>query len=466
LDGPLFAVAPASWYCDAKVFGDVAPFDFDCFPDYETLTEASGDKFIKSMATGWRNWGDFYYGGPYKGKNAFMDLEYDVPHNFLVQFARTGQRKYLEAARTMAQHQADIDVNHFTKWQWKHSPRHTETQAEFGHTFTRGLLENWHSTGNRRCLEAAVELGDFFAKEFPKPSTLDNERQIGWGLISLLPVYEATMARTLARRTMEMGAMTIFTVHALPFIEQSGFVRRPSDPARITSELFASENGLHAHHITHAEGKVFLRSTEERAFRIVLVRKGAWKGPGHAVLADPAGRVVQRLEFPREPLIFQRRVLEVPAASRGTYRLALRSPAAPSDRGGSIITWDVVTPQPMPAVLTTPAFQGLEYVTPRLFTKPRGDAAKIELELTGEGEGFKKAVLYDPDGNPAATLEAFVDLGDKGRYEYHLTADIPPKHRDGIWSLSLQDVSMTKLPGLSPYFATSATGFFRPDRPE
>lgn len=260
--------------------------------------------------------------------------------------------------------------------------------------------------------------------------------------------------------------MTIFTVHALPFMEQSRFARRPTDPIALAPDQFASENGLHAHHVTHAEGEVFLRNAEARSFRIVVLRKGAWKGPGQAVLTDPAGRIVQRLEFPREPVIFQRRVIEVLAASRGAYRLALHAPAAPSDRGGSIITWDIVTPQPMAAVLTTPAFQGLEYVTPRLFTKPQGDASQIEAELTGEGEGFKKAVLYDPDGQPAATLEVFVDLGDQGRSRYKLAADIPARHRDGVWSLSLQDVSMTRLTGLSPYFATSAAAFFRPDRPE
>jgi hypothetical protein len=568
----LFATASASWYCDSQVFGDLVPFDFDLFPDYETLTEASGDKFIKSMATGWRHWGDFYYGGPYKGKNSYMNLEYDVPHNFLVQFARTGQLKYLEAARRMARHQADIDVNHFTKWQWKHSPRHTEIQAEFGHTFTRGLLENWFLTGNRRCLEAAVELGDYFAKEFPKPATLGNERQIGWGLISLLPVYEATwdpkylaavtntldrliagldargkfsirwdnriaffngiaatgflyvhratgdervaeaalrvirrtkgfypeyagrtlealawacqrtndpefldllqltyeatMARTLAWGTLDLGAATIFTVHALPFMEQSGLVQRPADPLRLTPAQFASENGLHAHHVPHSEGEVYLRSAGEEGFKIVLVRKGAWKGAGRARLSDPSGRVLETVEFPRAAVIWQRRVVPVPPGQAGAYRLALQAPPAPSDRGGSIITWDVVTSQPMPAVIVTPGFRGLEHVTPRLFTKPRGDAPNIELELTGEGEGFKKAVLYDPEGIPAATLEAFVDLGDPGRYVYKLSADIPPRHRDGLWSLSLQDVALTRLSGLSPYFATSPAAFFRPDRTE
>ena len=179
--------------CKSEVFGDLQPFNFDLFPDYETLTEASGDQFIKKMATGWRHWGDVYYGGEYKGTNSYMNLEYNPPHhNFYCQFARTGLRKYLDTAITMAKHQADIDTNHKTGWQWKHSPRHVEIQAEFGHTFTRGLLETLLLTGNRRCFEAAVELGDYFSKQIRNPRELGNERQIGWSLISLLPVYEAT----------------------------------------------------------------------------------------------------------------------------------------------------------------------------------------------------------------------------------------------------------------------------------
>src|SRR6185436_12850332 len=67
-----------------------------------------------------------------------------------------------------------------------------EIQAEFGHTFTRGLLENFFLTGNRSTFEAAVALGDYFTKQIRNPREMGNERQIGWGLISLLPVYEAT----------------------------------------------------------------------------------------------------------------------------------------------------------------------------------------------------------------------------------------------------------------------------------
>jgi hypothetical protein len=114
--------------------------------------------------------------------------------------------------------------------------------------------------------------------------------------------------------------------------------------------------------------------------------------------------------------------------------------------------------------MQTPEFSGLQFVTPFLFTVPRGDTDQIELELVGEGEGFKKAVVFDPDGNVAGAMEAFVDLGDTGRYTYKLSAKIPPQQMNGLWSISLQDVSMTKLSGLAPYFSTSKQAFFRPDR--
>jgi hypothetical protein len=566
---PLFAVAPAQWYCQSKVFGDLVPFDFDLFPDYETLVEAGADKLIGAMTTGWRNWGDFYYGGPYKGTNSFMNLEYDLPHNFWVQFARTGLRKYLDAACRMAWHQADIDVNHYTGWQWKHSPRHTETQAEFGHTFTRGLLETWFLTGERRCLEAALTLGNYFAAELQRPAALGNERQIGWGLISLLPVYEATwdprylaaisntvtrllagldargrfsirwdnriaffngvaatgllylyratgdeavahaalrvigrtkgfypdyagrtlealawasqrtgdrdyldllkltyettMAQALSWDGLDPGAMTIFTVHALPFIQHVGLARKPAQPLDLTPHQYASDYGLHAHHLPHAQAELYLRCPNEHGFRLVLVRKGAWKGPGYATVWDPTGQVVARLEFPQQATVFQRQELAVARSVSGTYRLTLQAPVVPGQRTGSMISWDVVSSEPMPAVFSLPGFAGLERVRPRLITAADTDAARIELDLRAEGEGFKKAVLYDPAGQPAAVLERFVDLDDENRYSYKLAADIPAEHRAGLWSLELQDVAVVRLTGLVPYFATSPKAFFRPD---
>jgi hypothetical protein len=135
-------------------------------------------------------------------------------------------------------------------------------------------------------------------------------------------------------------------------------------------------------------------------------------------------------------------------------------------RAGSFITWDVVSARPLRAVLSTPQFTGLEFLHPRLYTSPVAGATNIVIALAGEGEGFKKAVLFDPEGRPAGVVEAFVDLGDTGRYGYILSAPIPPAHARGLWSLKLQDVSVVSVQGLAPYFATRPEAFFRPEAPQ
>jgi hypothetical protein len=565
-ESPMFAIADPEYYAATKVFGDIATFDFDLFPDYETLTEASGDGFIKRMAAGFRNWGDVYNGGEYKGKNSYMNLEYDVTHNFLVQFARTGLPKYLDAARKMALHQADIDTNHKTGWQWKHSPRHVEIQAEFGHTFTRGLLETYFLTGKKRTFDAALELGGYFAKAIRNPRELGNERQIGWSLISLLPVYEATwdakyfnsardtvnrlleglepkgkfqirwdnrisffngiaatgfiyyyratgdervaeaalkvldrtrgmlpeyagrtlealawafdrtgdqryleelkityevtMAKQVTWNTMELSAPTIFTVHALPFLARSGLVKPPEHPLKLTAEQFSSGENLHARHLPNATGAIYLDFSGADSHRLVIVRKGAWKASGEAKLYAPDGQLLQTLPFPKEVTVWQRKEMVAPAGQRGVYRLELKSERVLNSKGGSYVTWDVANAEPTRSVFTTEDFAGLEFATPFLYFLPDPNAEKIELEFTAEGEGFKKASIIDPDGVVAGATEAFIDLGDKSRYSYKVTAPIAENQRGKLWSLSLLDARVTKISGIKPWFSTSPLSYF------
>lgn len=569
---PLFAVAPRQWYCDSKVFGELRPFDFDRFPDYETLTEASGDMFIKRMATGLRHWGDVYYGGEYKGTNSYMNLEYDVHHNFLCQFARTGLRKYLETAGIMAQHQADIDTNHKTGWQWKHSPRHVEIKAEFGHTFTRGLLETYFLTGNRRCREAALTLGDYFIKMIQNPREMGNERQIGWGLISLLPVYEATwdpryfnaasntverllqgldargkfdirwdnriaffngiaatgllyyyratgdervadaalrvirrargfypdyagrtlealawayqrthepeyldclkltwestMEKSISWNVMELGAPTIFTMHALPFVAQTDLIPNPDSLLNLTPDQFSTDNSMQAHHLPNGEADFYFEHTNAPPFHLVLVRKGAWKGGGSATLSTPSGQTVERIEFPNTNALWQRRVIPVPRAGSdsGAWHLALRSTTTVNAKGGSFVTWDVATATPKRAVFSLPNFEGLHQVTPHLYTVPAGASTNVTLNLSGEGEGFKKAVIFNPEGVAVGSMQAFIDLGDKESYQYTATATIPARQTSGLWRISLQDVTLRSLSGLLPYFSTSKESYFPLDQ--
>lgn len=192
LQEPLFGIAPADWYCATRGLGVLAPYDLSRYPQYETEVEAAADLMARSRPHGMRHFGDNYFGGPYKGINSYQDLEYDVHYNHFMQFARTGARKYLESGILQARHNGDIDVKHDNGPQWKHSPRHTTTEAELGHVFLRGLVAYTWLTGDPEGFENAKIIGDWLAKVVGNPRSQGNERQIGWSLYALTGIYEAT----------------------------------------------------------------------------------------------------------------------------------------------------------------------------------------------------------------------------------------------------------------------------------
>lgn len=192
---PLRVVIPPSWVAGTKVLGPLLPLSQESlsqFPYWEALVEESMRSWVRGMPIGMRDFGDAYYGGPYKGKNSYANLEYDVPFNFLLQFLRTGKVWYLEHAETQVRHQADIDINHFTGRPWKHSPLHTTTEADMGHIFLKGLLLYYLLTGDRTTLESAREIGDWLVERVARLEGIGNERQIGWPLYALTALYEVT----------------------------------------------------------------------------------------------------------------------------------------------------------------------------------------------------------------------------------------------------------------------------------
>ncbi|NLH16205.1 MAG: SUMF1/EgtB/PvdO family nonheme iron enzyme [Phycisphaerae bacterium] len=192
---PLRAVIPPAWVCGTKAAGALmprTPESLESLPYWEARRQIDMQQFVNGMPFGFRDFGDGYMGGPYKGKNAYMDLEYDIPWNFLMQFLRTGDVWYLNQAEVMVRHQADIDTENAAGFQWKHSPQHTTTQAELGHVFIRGLLLHYLLTGEIRSLETAEKIGKWIAGQLERGEGLGNERQIGWSLYALSGLYEVT----------------------------------------------------------------------------------------------------------------------------------------------------------------------------------------------------------------------------------------------------------------------------------
>lgn len=196
---PLRATTPPAWAAGTKAMGgELLPRCRESvarMPYWELLRESSMQRWMREMRYGLRDFGDVRHGGETKGKNAFNNLEYDVPFNFILQHLRTGHRWYLDAAEIQARHQGDIDTNHVTGQPYKHHPFHTSEGADIAHMFLRGLVAHYWLTGERRSLEVARKIGDHVALRAEHFDGFGNERQIGWGTYALSGIYEATLDR-------------------------------------------------------------------------------------------------------------------------------------------------------------------------------------------------------------------------------------------------------------------------------
>jgi len=548
---PRFGVAPADWYCASRGLGVLAPYSLSRYPQYETEVEAAADLMVRERPYGMRHFGDNYFGGPYKGINSFQDLEYDVSYNFFMQFARTGARKYLDTGIVQARHGGDIDMKHDAGPQWKHSPRHTTTEAELGHVFLRGLVASTWLTGDPEGLENAKILGDWLIKVVSNPRSQGNERQIGWSLYALTGIYEATWddrylqamkanvdrllagqdnlgrfsirydnrisffygitlsgfvkyyevtgderiadsiqrivtrlhgfypeyagrtleglawlytrtgdpevrmtcqrtyETTMAWRPFDIGGMTIFTTRFLPSVETLGL----SCPAewKIPS-TGPVEDGMHRHHYRAASGTLYLQATATRKPVDLVFLRHVGLSQATVRVRNAAGTQVAALDLPAsgEPVQYGRLSLK----PGGPYRVEFASE--------STRAWDLITEQETRRVFHAPDWKNLEALTPRVYFRVAEGATAVDLQLEAEKEGFKGCVVYDPDGNVAAVLAKFVDFEDTKRYSYPLRVAVPAGQAGKLWSMDLQQVSVSRATGIGPYFSTAPAAYFQP----
>ncbi len=190
---PLVAALPPAWACGTEAAAGLLPRDADMlrtFPHWDAWRAAGMAHWFHGMPYGFRDFGDGYMGGPYKGKNAYQNLEYDVAYNVLMRFLQTGDPALLLQAEPLVRHQADIDTDNVTGRPWKHSPQHTTTEADLGHVFVRGLLLHHLLTGDRRSRTAALAVCRYIAAKLEAGEGLGNERQIGWSLYALTGALE------------------------------------------------------------------------------------------------------------------------------------------------------------------------------------------------------------------------------------------------------------------------------------
>ncbi|HON65899.1 MAG TPA: SUMF1/EgtB/PvdO family nonheme iron enzyme [Phycisphaerae bacterium] len=196
LDPMRVSINPA-WACGTQALG--GPKVPRCdetiahIPYWELSRHNGMRRWMRSVCYSWRDFGDTRHGGEHKGANAFHNLEYDVPFNFILQYLGTGETWYLDAAEIQCRHQADIDTDHVTGHPYKHERFHTTWYADFAHMFLRGLVLHYWTTGEQRSLEVARKIADYIAPRAASGEGFGNERQIGWGLYALSGIYEATL---------------------------------------------------------------------------------------------------------------------------------------------------------------------------------------------------------------------------------------------------------------------------------
>lgn len=539
---PRRAIPDPAWVAGTKAAGQILPVCNETLaqiPYWEAHQSDSMRRWVRGMPTGLRDYGDAYMGGPYKGENAYCNLEYDVPFNFLWQYLRSGEPWYLEAADAQARHQCDIDINHFERYQWKHSPLHTQSKAEFGHVFVRGLLLHYLLTGEERSLECAELIGDWIAADLAQLEGLGNERQIGWSLLALTGLYDVTGDRRflnpavdaalhLAEGQSASGRLDIRWDNRIAFfngIAMNGLrhVYEACGDERIAhaAELLGERTlGLYPEYACRTlngfawaaerTGDARYRDILERtwetsieyllprganavsvlphsdAFLLFAMQHGVFPDPGPTQPLNPRswwymrprGRTVELL------VSAESRGAPMTLVSEGTQsarvelwdaeaRLVEVAELVPKDQPVQTFTlsmpepgiyrlrllaradgfWQLHGDERTQACLVSPEMVSVEDLSPRAYGFVREDAAETHLVFEVEGEGFHRAMLFDPSGNLAAVAERFIDFEDYGRYRMELVA--PVTDHNGPWSLEVYDARVVSQTGFEPYWTTS-----------
>ena len=200
---------PALPVADSKAFSDSHVFGAYVSDRYHHPTERFLYRYVDSRAKGlgMMNFGDgpeweYMKQGRSKGEIIWINNEYDMPHNFMVMLARTGDRRYFDYMKAAAEHWYDVDLCHYSNRPYRagllytHSVDHVSGQPVPSHQWVEGFLDYYHMTGNPNGLEAAMSIGDNLLKlmELPlyhTPATVE-PREIGWAMRTFMALYRET----------------------------------------------------------------------------------------------------------------------------------------------------------------------------------------------------------------------------------------------------------------------------------
>ncbi len=219
---PLLATCEPAYVGATRAAGDFPAADPAKFFGYDAwfdrMLAAHLQRRDNVREYGLLNWGDWYGERDVNWGN----LEYDLQGSLLVQYLRTGDRRFFLRGAQAARHHIDVDVVHATNplvknpygpapeigGVWRHSLNHTggyfntsalpvETSyqmglsADMGHVWADGDLLYYHLTGDRQAYDVALQVADMVAGHMVgKLGT--HIRALGWPMILVLSAYEAS----------------------------------------------------------------------------------------------------------------------------------------------------------------------------------------------------------------------------------------------------------------------------------
>lgn len=194
---------PASAYTDAGLYREFIG----------SKKQVNVEMYIRSMgegtgsAYGMLAWGDCPDGGytaqgRAQGDYVWTNNEYDYPHQCMIEYARTGNRMYLDRLLVAAEHWRDVDVCHFSHdhllmgGQHIHSRHHVAEGCKPSHEWVEGLWDYYHLTGDEFARDTVMGIAEnirrVLVEEIFPMERYTAAREAGWALRSFCAMYTET----------------------------------------------------------------------------------------------------------------------------------------------------------------------------------------------------------------------------------------------------------------------------------
>ena len=199
------AIVDAAVYAQSGLYPDIFVEKEKQIPQVECALMMSADNHTRSY--GMMNWGDapdphYTAQGRGKGRLVWTNNEYDFPHACMLEYIRTGTRRFGDYCVVAGTHQMNVDVCHYSKdrllygGQWEHTDGHCFGDMVCSHEWVEGLLDCYHLTGDVRFYETALGIGENVLRLLDTPAYQQNgglnARETGWALRTLTALYRET----------------------------------------------------------------------------------------------------------------------------------------------------------------------------------------------------------------------------------------------------------------------------------